>query len=138
MTDTKTTDTTIIKLNVLPQLTIPSEDSAAEVSQFTEDAKTIIRTVKNFDIRSVNDLLSLVIPLMKEAVRFKNVSGETKKNIVIAALKLLVSQANISESLKTDINNGIDLMIPGMIDAVYSFSIDEFKADIKKCFTCCC
>lgn len=127
--------------NLIP---INPEDEIKEAQLFLKEAESILSELKNVQINSVNDLISLVYPLMQKCVVYTHLSGSKKKQVVIQAIKLLVSKSEIPDSLKSTILAAVDVVLSPVIDQIYSFTAKELSAledKITGCFSkgckCC-
>jgi hypothetical protein len=105
-----------------------------ESDEFAKEAHQLLASMTDVKITSAADLISVVYPLMKLAAKFKNMTGVMKKNIVISSLKILVTNSSIPSELKQSIMVAINVIIPPVIDEIYSFNLSTFK---KMC-SCCC
>lgn len=98
-----------------------------------------LRLQKPFDAGKVVGLIAAGIKFIEE---FTELSGVEKKNLVIHALREVISSTTrLSKEEKTEFLELVDLFADDFIDLLVMFGRDKYdafkKADCKGCLSCC-
>lgn len=123
--------------SVLPPQFVPiqvPETNVADITSIVENGYTTLKS------RNFGSIISLIINCMEYVEKFKNLSGENKKNIV----KQIFFRINNDYHLLPD-NTDIDLIIEGIMYTVTNLPkinikpiLSKIKKGIKKLFTLKC
>jgi hypothetical protein len=109
-----------------------------EVEQFAAEVSELLVKLQTKKVSSVADLVALVPELMRTAKKYKSMSGQQRKDVVLVAMKKAIESADLESSVRATIMFSIDTVIPPVIDELYSLKPEDFKAGISKLFSCCC
>lgn len=102
----------------------------SETQLFLKEVEDVLSKLVVADVKNANDLLNVILPLIKIASKYTNLSGSSKKNLVIESVKALLNKSNLTDDVKTPLLLAVDVIIPPLIDKIYA---EEFK---KLC-SCC-
>ncbi len=84
---------------------------------------------------SIMVLLTELIPAVQKLIKHR---GDYKKKVVLDTLKLMISESNIEESIKSLLNNIVENTIPVTIDIIVSVAKGEIDIGKQlKSLNCC-
>lgn len=115
------------------ELVNDTKNTEDESNKFVNEVEKLVEQMSHVNIKSADELIQLILPLIKLASSYTKLSGQDKKNIVISAIKMMINKSNLSDELKKSLIIATDTIVPSLIDKIY---IEEFK----KCMSslCCC
>lgn len=116
---------TLVNFYVGKPLYSQKDDIVTQIKNLLDNSKSIT---------SINEIVILVAPLMRIAANFKQLSGGSKKFLVIDILKSLVKNSSNYIVTKNNLCSLIDIVIPSLIDEFYVLK----KSDFKKMLLLCC
>lgn len=125
---------------------INEEDFTRELVQLTVDENKIhhtadlidrlvksIKTIFGDNITTLEDLFSVLKPLMLELREVEDLRGNQKKKILIRAVKTYIKQNNkLSDSRKHSLSLEAEKILPAAINAVFEVSPVLFKKSEKR------
>ncbi len=89
--------------------------------KFVDEIENLVKQISHIQLKSEADIVIIIFSAMKIMSLYKNVSGLSKRKIVIQSLKKVVGLQNgLSQSSQQTLAIAIDLVAPSIIDTLYA------------------
>lgn len=123
--------------NVTNQVSIESSSNNNKEEKFVDEIENLVKQISHIQLKSETDIAIIIFSAMKFMRLYKNISGLSKRKIVIESLKKIVElQDDLSPSAQQALILAIDLIAPPIIDTIYNAATQ--KINFNPSNTLCC
>lgn len=114
-----------------------SDGLVIDEEQFVDEVAELVKKIQTISFNNEADLAGVILTAMSFMSTFTKISGSSKKEIVVEALKQVVEEQDIfDESTKMLLLNLISIAAPRIIDVIYEAANTKLIFNSKG--LCCC